>query len=724
MLLSVLILTLFFINVKASSSVKICTFGGNVMTCIIESGNDHFNVTADVNKDELRQVTTLTLKVGTPDASYEPPKDSSGIVYPDWTLMPGIRDIEIQFHLKDVTEEFRLSLDDFHYLPTDSFKGIKELVRFNLTSDSPEVRFDIGLLSDSHQLNLIWVEGCMISTGSGETWNNLKNVSDLKLLGKQIGNLDLDWLPLDTLVSILLSLNKIEGINGSTAQKMNRLRFLSMAVTQVQSLDWSFIKVLAPQLHMLALEGYNLGNISENTIPQNSTIQDLTLTRSANTELIDSYSFTGNHYKSIELGGMESLSRIGNNVASSCYNLVNLKITNMKILRSMPTSLGEEVRPENIQLTNSPMLLEVPATLFQVGVYFNSKLTEVNVLGTELDATCPCHASYLAAMSVVGKIEIQANCLQNWIKEGKCQQGENCWSFNKVCNETCSSTSDPFSYDCNCKEDEILLPDQYSCVSRTGCKEEGEYTLHCTDYNVTCYQEYDVFECRCENLEMWDSNKKSCVTNNQIPIVSPSQTTKTPMTLIPANTTKTPMTLIPANTTKTPMTLIPANTTKTPMTLIPANTTKTPMTLIPANTTKTPMTLIPANTTTKTVPTKSLKTQTQIVPIKTLQTPTHITHTVTAKTIRTLTHTNTTHNVTNTTQTPNHPTTNAATSSLPSWEITIIIVPIVILIILCILLLVLLYCYKKKKLPAARVFQRKKSPGLLDSGECIEIDVA
>ena len=108
------------------------------LECVLPSKYDTFNISSQVKKNKLEKEKEIKLIVGTSKQAYEPPVNSSGIVYPEWGLMKRLKGIHIQFNLKTGSEGLSLNLEEFQYMSVDSFKGVIDLERFEVRSNSAE----------------------------------------------------------------------------------------------------------------------------------------------------------------------------------------------------------------------------------------------------------------------------------------------------------------------------------------------------------------------------------------------------------------------------------------------------------------------------------------------------------------------------------------------------------------------------------------------------------
>ena len=499
------------------------------LECYLPTKYDHFDIDNVKHHEELDKVEIVSLTIGGETSPYEPPPDKNKISYPNWNQTRQMKYVSIYFYLKADPEELSLDLDEFQYISMDSFKGIN-LQEFQLSSNSPKVKFEADMLSDSNELQELEVTGASINVQQG--WNKFENMSILELEG--VGSIDLNWLPLRTLSILDLSLNEIKGITETVAKEMQLLNRLSLTVSNTQTLDWDFVNALAPNLHTLKLDGFALGNFNRSTIPLSSVIQYLTLSNSPNTEFIKQYSFSSKSYIYIELSGMKSLTRIEALAFTGSQNLENLTITDMVALTELTQPLGVYVSPKYVQFTNNPKLSHVSVNIFEeIFKYDSNSPTEVDVRGTEMDTTCPCEASYLAAMHKYQDVEIHSNCLDKWLA-GKCKQ-DSCWTFMKPCNKTCQPHNG-YTYTCTCQSNLVLLPDEHTCASSHSCVHKFDKEYNCSKYVAICYEIVDFLECHCESEMIWNGGNLECVTNHIIPF----QTTM--MTYKPISTNSTTIT--------------------------------------------------------------------------------------------------------------------------------------------------------------------------------------
>ena len=457
MLSQIIIFAFILVTNGAKEDGLKCNFKGNeYLECVLSSKYDKFDVSSLENKDKLEEVEEINLTVGTREQSYEPPVNSSGIKYPDWGLMKKISSILIQFNLKPGQEELSLNLEEFQYMSVNSFKEVHSLQKFEVSSSSAEVKFEVDMVSGSSQLEKLWVQGASIDAQEG--WDNLANIKDLKLAGVQVGSVDLGRLPLKTLTSLDLNLKEFTGMNATTGAEMSLVSHLYLAVSQPQPQDWAFINTVAEHLETLKLDGFALGNIQKGTINLSSKIKQLTLSRSSDTRSIGKYSFNNANYTTIELSNMEKLNYVEEFAFSGANRLETLSITEMPALTELTQPLGEDVAPNTLRFNNNTKLAVISIIIFQ-GIRKNSQHIpqHVDVRGTELDSTCPCQASFLAAMSVIGNVDVKSNCLKKWVEEKYCKQ-DTCWTFDKPCNGSCSNNSyNPFEYKCKCESSNLVM---------------------------------------------------------------------------------------------------------------------------------------------------------------------------------------------------------------------------------------------------------------------------
>ena len=725
-----------------------CNITGEHLECVLSSKYVTFDISSQVEKNKLEEVKEIKLIVGTSKQAYEPPVNSSGIVYPEWGLMKRLNSIQIQFNLKTGSEGLSHNLEGFQYMSVDSFKGVIELERFEVSSNSAEVRFEVDMVSRFDHLERLRVEGTSID-GQGD-WSHLVHISDLKLSGLQIRSYDLGWLSLEGLTSLNLGLKEIKGINETMAAEMPHLSYLSLTVSQTQKLDWAFIKKIVEHLTTLKLDGFALGDIRMGTIQLSSSIQHLTLSHSSNTRVIEKYSFNNANYTTIELRGMEELAYIEKNAFSGAKHLETLTITGMPILTELTQSLGEEVAPNIVVFSNNSKLAQISMRIFQaIRDYREDRPTYVDVRDTQLDSNCSCQASYLAAMSECRHVKVKSNCLVKWVDEKLCKQNS-CWTFDKRCNGTCSIySSDPFEYRCTCESGDLaLLPDGRTCASIDSCYSTFTNQYNCTKYNAICYKDGQQYSCYCEDHQIWSDSYNQCVKDSIIPLAS---TISTKYTLIPLITNSTTKSMIPLITNSTkPMIPLVTNSTKSMIPLI-TNSTK-PMIPLVTNSTKSMIPLI-TNSTKPMIPLVTNSTKSMIplitnstkpmIPLVTNSTISGNTLGPTILTFKTL-HPPTPHapaksiqpatkiqkditlvpaftNSTKHTITANSlaPGVNITTvSSLPAYQEVLIGVSalIALLIIIAVLLLVAFWFYRRKK--ATSQFElRNYSPRLLDSGD-------
>ena len=710
MLFHVIILVLVLSTNEAKHGRSDCKIIYNIkeieLECYLPTKYDRFDIDDVRYPEELKQVETVYLIIGEKDSPYEPPINKNEISYPNWNQMRQVKYVSINFHLKADPEELSLDLDEFQYISMDSFKGIN-LQEFQLSSNSPKVKFEADMLSDSNELHKLEVTGASINVQQG--WNKFEKMSTLELEG--VSSIDLSWLPLKTLSTLELSLNEIKGITETVVKEMQLLNRLSLTVSNTQTLDWDFVNTLAPNLYRLKLDGFALGNFNRSTISLSSAIQYLTLSNSPNTEFIKQYSFSSKSYIEIELSGMKSLTRIEALAFTGSHNLENLTITEMAALTELTQPLGVDVSPKYVQFTNNPKLSHVSVNIFEeIFKYDSNRPTEVDVTSTEMDTTCPCEASYLAAMYKYQDVEIHSKCLDKWLA-GKCKQ-DSCWTFIKPCNKTCHHHN-AYTYTCTCQSNLVLLPDEHTCASSDSCVHKFDKEYNCSKYVAICYEIVDFLECHCESEMIWNGGNLECVTNHIIPF----QTTV--MTYKPISTNATTITYIPLSTNAT-----------TTITYIPLSINATTLTYIPLSTNSTTITahsLAPTVRHTTNVTAKTLHSPTQFVPETTLVPPTEVIHTVTigpSVTNHTITphviSTNTTSSTitpatmsVNTTSSTSTPTTGGLTAvgkgavGVSSF--------IFLLIIIVIVLLAGYWCYRKKKTARRLPSRPMVSPGLLDS---------
>ncbi|KAI6652818.1 hypothetical protein LOD99_4204 [Oopsacas minuta] len=702
-----------------------------VLECVLPTKYDKFDVSSRVEPawllDNLQRVH---LFVGTTESPYEPPKNSSRIVYPQWNLMKQVNELSIQFNLKQEQEELYINLDNFQYISKDSFMGVN-LIRLNVLSNNPEVAIEVSMLSSLSKLVKLWVEGASINAQGG--WGNLPRISDLKLAGEQIGSMDLGWLPLRGLKYLDLSLREIKGVNRTIAKEMQQLQELSLTVSKTQTPDWSFIQLLVLRLHVLKLDGFALGDLSSvGGISENSAVRNLTLSHSPDTQLIKEYTFSSEDYIAIELSGMNNLYYIEELAFAGARNLINLTITDMSILTQITQPLGSGATPKFVQFTNSPKLSEISRYIFQeIRKYDKNILKSVDVRGTEMDSKCTCEASYLAAMHTKLDVSILSDCLDEWLN-GTCKQ-DNCWTFVKQCNHSCHARSDPFSYRCSCKSkdrDLVLLPDGYTCGSSESCTYKSENIYYCSEYNADCHRE-EEYECICKFYELWNQAEELCVIDHLLPL---NTTVHTKHTLIPLVTnTTTTITALPivTNTTTTTITALPivTNTTTTTITALPivTNTTTTTITALPIvtnGTTKPWVPLVTNSTTisahtldplvTTNVTGKTLHPQTNFVTGKTFRPGTQIITDMTLEplvTNHTVTQISISTNKTTVSIIPIVPTTDNQGLHTPTKVFIAIAILIPLLAIIFIVLMAAFCCYRRKK----GVQQRQYATGLRNS---------
>ena len=590
MLLQIIIFAFILVTNGAKEDGLKCNFKGNeYLECVLSSKYDKFDVSSLENKDKLEKVKEINLKVGIPEQSYELPVNSSGIQYPDWGLMKKLSSILIQFNLKPGQEELSLNLEEFQYMSVNSFKEVHSLLRFEVSSSSAEVKFEVDMVSGSSQLEKLWVQGASIDAQEG--WNNLANIKDLKLAGVQVGSVDLGRLPLKRLTSLDLNLKELTGMNATTGAEMSLVSHLSLAVSQPQPQDWAFINTVAEHLETLKLDGFALGNIQKGTINLSSKIKQLTLSRSSDTRSIGKYSFNNDNYTTIELSNMEKLNYVEEFAFSGANRLETLSITEMPALTELTQPLGEDVAPNTLQFNNNTKLAVISIVIFQ-GIGKNSEdiPQHVDVRGTELDSTCPCQASFLAAMSVIRNVDVKSNCLKKWVEEKYCKQ-DTCWTFDKPCNGSCSNNSyNPFEYKCKCESNNlVMLPDGRTCASLDSCT-FFIFWYNCSKYNAICHKRESQYTCHCESHEIWSDTNNQCIKNRAIPLVSTISTKYTPIPLI---TNSTAQTIIPLITNSTAQTIIPLITNSTAQTIIPLITNSTAQTIIPLITNSTAQTIIP-----------------------------------------------------------------------------------------------------------------------------------
>ena len=548
-------------------------------------------------------------------------------------------------------------------------------------------------------------------------------MSILKLEGG--GSIDLSLLPLRTLTSLALSLNEIKGIIDTVAKEMQLLKQLSLTVSNTQTQDWNFVNTLAPNLNKLTLDGFALGNLDLNTIPHTSAIQYLTLSNSPNTEVIKQYSFNSRSYIEIELSGMKSLTFIEALAFGGSDHLGSLTITDMAILTGLTQPLGENVTPKHVQFKNNPKLSRVSVSIFEeIFNYDANRPTEVDVTGTEMDTTCPCEASYLAAMNKYQHVEIHSRCLDKWIG-GMCKQ-ESCWTFLKPCNKSCQPHN-AYTYSCTCQSG-LILPDEDTCGSSDSCTPNKDgYSYNCSKYNAICYKDGMDFECRCSNGMIWNGGNLKCVTDHIIPFETstmtyfPLSTNVTTISNIPLSTNATTMTYIPLSTNATTISNIPLSTNATTMTYIPLSINATTISNIPLSTNATTITADTLGTTvphTTNVTAKTLHSPTPFVSEKTLEPPTKVIHIVTLEPSIT-NHTITPHNI-STNQTTITSATISVHTSTPGGLTTVeksvvgVLFSILLLVILVIVFLVSCWCFRKRKADRRFMSRPMVSPGLLD----------
>ena len=684
------------------------------LECHLPTKYDRFDIN-NVDHEELKQVEKVYLTVGDEHFPYEPPINKNEISYPLWNQMRRVKYVSVIFNLKADPKEMSLDLDEFQYITMDSFKGIN-LGEFRLSSNSPKVKFEVDMLSDSNELKELKVDGASINAQQG--WNNFERMSNLMLEG--VGSIDLSWLPLRTLASLELSLNPIKGINETVAKEMQLLTYLSLTVSNTQTQDWDFVNTLAPNLHTLKLDGFALGNFNVSTIPLPSGIQSLTLSNSPNTQFIKQYSFNSISYKEIQLSGMKSLTFIEAFAFTGSNNLESLIITDMAILTELTQPLGVYVSPTYVQFTNNTKLSRVSVSIFEeIFKYASNRPTEVDVRGTEMDMACPCEASYLAAMNKYQGVEVHSNCLQKWLY-GLCKQ-DSCWTFIKPCNNTCQFHT-AYTYTCTCQYHLVLLPDGLTCASQDSCVSEDGYKYNCSKYNAICYDiEKDYLECHCEMEKIWNGGILKCVTNHIIPFLY------TTITYIPLSTNATTITYIPLSTNATTISYIPLSTNATTISYIPLSTNATTISYIPLSTNATTITADTLGTTvrlTTNVTEKTLNSPTPFISGKTLVPPTKVIHSVTLEPSVTnhTTHTKPANKTTITAvniltiTTSNTPTPTPTTGGLTTVEKSAIGVSssISLLIIIVIVLLAGYWCYRKKKASRRFPIRPMVSPGLLD----------
>ena len=678
------------------------------LECVLSSKYDTFNVSSQVENKLLEEVEEINLIVGTPEQCYEFPVNSSGIAYPEWGLMKKLTRILIQFNLNTGAEELSLDLEEFHYMSVDSFKGVFNLQSFEVSSNSAEVRFEVDMVSGSNQLERLCVEGASID--AQEAWGNLVKIKDLKLSGVQIGSFDLGWLPLKGLTSLDLSLKELKGMNETIAAKMSQVSYLSLTVSQTQQQDWGFINKVARHLRTLKLDGFALGDIQMGTIHNSSKIQQLTLSGSSDTRSIGKYSFNSANYKTIELRGMEKLSYVGEYAFSGATDLETLTITEMPVLTELTQSLGRDVTPRTVQFNNNSKLAHISIRIFQgIAYYEENRPRYVDVRGTQLDFTCLCRASYLAAMSEIRNVEVKSNCLKNWVDKKKCTQ-DSCWTFDKRCNGTCSRSYNPYEYRCKCQSgDLILLPDGRTCASLESCTLMYFDEYNCTKYNAICYKDRTHYTCHCEGSDIWSDTKYQCVKDSIIPLVS---AISTKYTLVPLVTNSTAKSMIPLVTNSTAKTMIPLVTNSTAKTMIPLITNST---TISANTIgPTVLTFKTLHPPTPYSPTKSLQPPTKLLTDVTLvpEFTNSTKHTVTANSIAPA--------VVKTTPTmslqPANNTTPGSRVGLQLWqEIVVGISSSIALLVIIALLLLVAVCFYRRKKGISQFELRDYSPRLLDS---------
>ena len=533
MLCKTIIFALVLVTNGNSQGGQTCNITGEHLECVLSSKYVTFDISSQVEKNKLEEVKEIKLTVGTSKQAYEPPVNSSGIVYPEWGLMKRLKGIHIQFNLKTGSEGLSLNLEEFQYMSVDSFKGVINLERFEVSSNSAEVRFEVDMVSRFDHLEKLCVEGTSID-GQGD-WSHFVHISDLKLSGLQIGSFDLGWLSLKGLTSLNLGLKEIKGMNETMAAEMPNILYLSLTVSQTQKLDWAFINKIVEHLTTLKLDGFALGDIRMGTIQMSSSIQHLTLSHSSNTRVIERYSFNNANYRIIELRGMEELAYIEMYAFSGAKHLETLTITGMPILTELTQSLGEEVAPNIVVFSNNSKLAQISMRIFQaIRDYREDRPTYVDVRDTQLDSNCSCQASYLAAMSECRHVKVKSNCLVKWVDEKLCKQNS-CWTFDKRCNGTCSIySSDPFEYRCTCESGDLaLLPDGRTCASLYSCNSIPTNRYNCKRYNTICYKYGAHNLCYCEEHQIWSDSYNQCVKDSIIPLAS------TKYTLIPLITNST-----------------------------------------------------------------------------------------------------------------------------------------------------------------------------------------
>ena len=591
MLLQIIIFAFILVTIGAKEDGLKCKFKGNeYLECVLSSKYDKFDVSSLENKDKLEEVEEINLTVGTPEQSYEPPVNSSGIQYPDWGLMKKISSILIQFNLKPGQEELSLDLEEFQYMSVNSFKEVHNLLRLEVSSSSAEVKFEVDMVSGSSQLEKLWVQGASIDAQEG--WNNFANIKDLKLAGVQVGSVDLGRLPLKTLTSLDLNLKEFTGMNATTGAEMSLVTHLSLAVSQPQPQDWAFINTVAEHLETLKLDGFALGNIQKGTINLSSKIKQLTLSRSSDTRSIGKYSFNNANYTTIELSNMEKLNYVEEFAFSGANRLETLSITEMPALTELTQPLGEDVAPNTLQFNNNTKLAVISIIIFQ-GIGKNSEdiPQHADVRGTELDSTCPCQASFLAAMSVIRHVDVKSNCLKKWVEEKYCKQ-DTCWTFDKPCNGSCSNNSyNPFEYKCECESSNlVMLPDGRTCASLDSCTKISAEKYKCSKYNAICHKRESQYTCHCYSQEIWSDTNNQCIKNSVNSFISTILTKNIPIPII-TNSTISANTIGPTVITLKPLhtptsysptkSLKPATKFVTDRTLVPAQTNSTTHTVTP-----------------------------------------------------------------------------------------------------------------------------------------------